>query len=163
MQGYRDARQDGTIPKSRAAPVTSVLLDRRTGLLYEAVNRGKEVPDDLHPVLQSRLDELRATARARPDGYQYADGTRGGYPHFSTPGTHAEVQNTSRALHDREAMGYQVNVGSLDEMLVDNRFPYRPDSKSSAPCCPNCTAILGGETGVDSLPGKLPVDEWMRR
>ncbi|WP_248836921.1 YwqJ-related putative deaminase [Frankia sp. AgKG'84/4] len=154
-QGYRDARLDGTIPKSAVAPVTSTLLDRRTGLLYEAVNRGDRMPTDLHPVLQERLDALQAAAKESPNAYQYRDGTTGGFPHFSTAGTHAEVQNASRALFDRTALGHETTKTSLSEMIVDNRFPYRPDSNSAAPCCANCTAILGGNVGVESIPGKL--------
>ncbi len=154
-QGYRDARVDGTIPKSAVSPVTSTLLDRRTGLLYEAVNRGDRVPTDLHPVLQERLDGLRAAAKENPHAYRYRDGTTGGFPHFSTAGTHAEVHNASRALFDRAALGHETTSASLSEMIVDNRFPYRPNDKSAAPCCANCTAILGGDGGVESIPGKL--------
>ncbi|MDT3440044.1 MULTISPECIES: YwqJ-related putative deaminase [unclassified Pseudofrankia] len=162
--GYRDARRDGSIRKDEVAPVTSVLLDTRTGRAYEAINQGEVGPADLHPILQERVDGLTAAAAEKPDAYQYGDGAQGGFPHFSVPGTHAEVLNASRALYDREAMGYQVTPESLGEMLVDNRFPYRPDDKTAAPCCPNCTAILGGEGGgVESIPGKLPIDEWRRQ
>lgn len=162
-EGYLDARRDGTIPKDRVAPVTSVLLDTRTGRLYEAINQEAEIPTDLHPILQERLDGLVAAAGENPEAYQYRFGELGGFPHPDVAGRHAEVLNVSRALYDREAMGYQVSVESLGEMLLDNRFPYRPEAKMAAPCCPNCTAILGGDGGVESIPGKLPVDEWRRQ
>ncbi|WP_206779350.1 YwqJ-related putative deaminase, partial [Frankia sp. EI5c] len=156
--GYLDARQDGTVAKSEVAPVTSVLLDTRTGRVYEAVNQERVIPTDLHPILQERLDSLVAEAAENPEAYQYRNGDKGGFPHFDIPGRHAEVLNTSRALYDREAMGYQVTPESLSEMIVDNRFPYRPPEKT-APCCPNCTAIL---EGIDSIPGMIPADEWKR-
>ncbi|MCM3882849.1 YwqJ-related putative deaminase [Frankia sp. R82] len=153
-QGYWDARDDHSIPKSRVAPVVSDLLDKRTGLLYESTN-SITAPEDLHPILRERLNTLKREAQQNPQGYQYPRGDRGGYPHFSVAGSHAEVLNVSRALHDRERMGYQVSAESLSEMLVDNYFPYRPDEKSAAPCCANCTAILGDRSGVESIPGKL--------
>ncbi|MEX5713196.1 YwqJ-related putative deaminase [Parafrankia sp. FMc6] len=162
-EGYLDARRDGTIPKDQVAPVTSVLLDTRTGRLYEAINQEAEIPTDLHPILQERLDGLVAEAGENPEAYQYRFGELGGFPHPDVAGRHAEVLNVSRALYDREAMGYQVSAESLGEMLLDNRFPYRPEAKMAAPCCPNCTAILGGDGGVESIPGKLPVDEWRRQ
>ncbi|WP_157472813.1 YwqJ-related putative deaminase [Frankia sp. EAN1pec] len=161
--GYLDARRDGTVAKSEVAPVTSVLLDTRTGRIYEAVNQGKEIPKDLHSILQERLDGLVVAAKENPDAYRHRFGESSGFPHPSAAGTHAEVLNVSRALYDREAMGYQVSAESLGEMLLDNRFPYRPEGKMMAPCCPNCTAILGGDGGVESIPGKLPVDEWRRQ
>lgn len=153
-QGYQDARENGSIPRSEVAPVVSDLLDRRTGRLYESVNSA-EPPRDLHPILQERLDQRNRTAEGNPEGYEYSDGTRGGYPHFSVAGTHAEVHNASRALHDREALGYPATSDSLHEMTVDNYFPYRPSEKSAAPCCANCTAILGDSEGVESIPGKI--------
>jgi hypothetical protein len=153
---YRNARDAGTIPKQDAAPVVSVLLDTRTGRMYESVNQGGAIPTDLHPVVQSRLDTLVSDAKANPNVYRYDDGESGSFPHFSAPGSHAEVLNVSRALYDREAMGYPVTSKSLGELIIDNRFIYRPDEKMAAPCCPNCTAIIGG---IDSIPGTRPVGE----
>jgi hypothetical protein len=160
-ESYLEGWRDGDIRATEVKPVFSVLLDTGTGRLYEAVNQpGGEIPNDLHPVLQERLDGLREFAAANPDAYRYPRGDTGSYPHFDTPGTHAEVQNVSRALYDREAMGYEVTPETLGEMLIDNRFPYGKDPGKAAPCCPNCTAVLGG---VQSIPGMLDVDKFRVR
>jgi hypothetical protein len=158
----------GEFSRTNVGEVVSVVFDSRTGKLYEGTNglvtQPERVPDDLHPLLQAPLNDLRAQALAKPEQYIHGRDREGNvvygrYPHQSVPGTHAEVQALSRALYDREALGMPVSSASLSEMIVDNRFPYGWKSGKEAPCCPNCTAIVGA---TRSLAGKRSVDE-MRR
>jgi hypothetical protein len=159
------AFREAGFSRGQVGPVTSVVFDRLTGRLYEGTNTlvPNRVPSDLHPVLQVRLNELEAQAARSPDGYVYNVDPRtgapvtGGYPHFSVPGTHAEVQAVNRALYDREAMGYRVTPESLRELVADNRFAYGQNPGRMAPMCPNCAAILGDP---QSLVGKRPIDEF---
>jgi hypothetical protein len=152
------------IPRSRVGSVNSVLLDRLTGRLYEGTNKiAVETPKDLHPLLQVKVDALLAFEKAHPRAYRYLNPDKsvkgyGGLPHASDPGTHAEVQAANRALYDREAMGYEVTEETLGEFIVDNRFPYGRLARKRAPCCPNCTAILGDL--IKSLAKKRSVDEF---
>lgn len=160
---YLDGRGTQDLSKAQVGPVFSVLVDRRTGALYEGTNTmvadRDRIPADLHPVLQERLDALIAEAEANPARYEYASGERGGFPHFSTPGTHAEVQAADRALRDRELRGLPVDAGSLNELTVQSHFLEGPKRGMDAPSCPNCTALL---PGADNLAGSRQVDE-MRR
>jgi hypothetical protein len=140
--------------------VVSVAYDRLTGRLYEGVNTVvDDIPDDLHPVLQARLNSILDEASANPGGYDHrrtgSDPERfGDWPHPDDPGTHAEVYAVNRALRDREAMGHEVTEETLREIVVDNRWLTGGRAESPAPCCANCTIILGGpENGVDVYAG----------
>jgi hypothetical protein len=145
-------------------PVVSVVFDRLTGIPYESTNKlvPDEIPDDLHPLLQETLEEYKIEAKLNPKRYQtgyledIGKAFYSGYPHGSTMGIHAEVQGVSRALFDREAMGFTVSKESLAELIIDNRFPYYKN-RIIAPCCPNCTALL---RDVESLAGKRSVDTY---
>jgi hypothetical protein len=158
---YLEGRGTPELAKSQVGPVFSIALDRRSGDMYEGTNKmvPDEVPTSLHPVLQERLDQLALEGHADPEGYEYANGDRGMYPHFSTPGTHAEVQAVDRALRERDGSGVPVDSSHLGELTVYSRWLQGPDRGSDARCCPNCTALLGG---IDSVSGFRQIDEMKR-
>ena len=134
-------------------------MDRRTGELFEGNNRmlGRTMPDNLHPTLQQRLDSMAESANNNPTAFNHgtnSDGTpiQNGFPHPDTPGTHAEVAAANQALWEREARGLPTDDAALADMSVDNRFIYGGKADELAPCCANCTSILGP---VESFAGKL--------
>ena len=145
--GDRDFRKRAT------GRMHSVAFDRRTGMLFEADNGTipHQVPTDLHPTLQRPLDELKDFAAKNPTAYEYPQGRRGGFPATDVPGTHSEVVATNKALWAREAAGAPTDEAHLSEILVDNRRLFGGGAGLPAPCCANCTAILGP---IDSIPGK---------
>jgi hypothetical protein len=151
--------------KNDVGPVCSVAVDLRTGRVYEGTNRLfiLDEPPVFHPILQTRLDELDGFAEANETAYLYPPRpgfpAEGGYPHYSTPGMHAEVHAINRALFEREALGMKVTTGSLKEFIVDNEFLEGRFKRKPALFCPNCTSLL---EDVQSIPGRRPTDEFLR-
>jgi len=139
--------------RREVGPMTSVLFDRRTGEFFEGNNRmlGDQIPDNLHPTLQGRVDEIADAGRANPNGYQYTPDQSGPYPHPDTPGTHSEVASANQALWAREAQGLPTDESALGEMGVDNRRLFGGGAGGQAACCANCTSILGP---IESFAGK---------
>ncbi|MFB9830676.1 hypothetical protein [Actinoallomurus acaciae] len=138
----RVARTDLAFSDQKAGPVLSVLMDRKTGRLYEGINDMIRVPDDLHPVMQSRLEKL---TRWSHDVAPFNHGSAhppGEFPHFSEPGTHAEVIATSKALWERTADGEVVTPQTVSEFYFDNRWIRVKEGLEQAPCCANCTHFL---------------------
>ncbi|MFB4285336.1 hypothetical protein ACBJ59_59485 [Nonomuraea sp. MTCD27] len=152
---YRELRHTDpdNFRRSATGRMHSLAFDRRTGLLFEADNGtiAHNIPTDLHPTLQRRVGELQDYADRNPTAYTYRDGTQGGLPHPDTLGTHSEVVATNKALWAREAIGAPTSEAHLSEIVIDNRRLFGGGAGSPAPCCPNCTAILGP---IDSIPGK---------
>jgi len=161
-KSYLEHQKTGDVPRSGVGPVVSVVYDRVTGRIYEGTNKLAEQP--LHPVLQERLDALDEAARTHPDKYDYGANPKtglpdkGGYPHFSDPGTHAEIKAVNQALWDREAMGLPVNEQSLRSLTVDNVNPYGRNSGAHAPYCQNCDALL---RNTDGLAGGRDPNEYL--
>ncbi|MEV4170876.1 hypothetical protein [Nonomuraea sp. NPDC049709] len=155
-QLYREMRDSGQphFTTNDIGRMHSIAFDRRTGQLFEADNRtiAHVVPDDLHPTLQGPLDEMREYAERNPNAYEYGPGYSGGYPHGDVAGTHSEVVATNKALWARESDGrHPTDAAHLSEIVVDNRRLFGGGEGLPAPCCANCTAILGP---IDSIPGK---------
>ncbi|MEU6710493.1 putative T7SS-secreted protein [Nonomuraea sp. NPDC046802] len=152
---YQELRQTdpGNFTKRLTGRMHSVAFDRRTGELFEADNRTipHDVPTDLHPTLQKPLDDMVDYADRNPTAYDYGGGRRGGFPHVDFPGTHSEVVATNKALWAREAIGAPTGEAHLSEIVIDNRRLFGGGTGLPAPCCPNCTHILGP---IDSIPGK---------
>ncbi|HEY0698115.1 MAG TPA: hypothetical protein VGD43_09945, partial [Micromonospora sp.] len=147
---YRDGA--GTdFSKKEIGPVTSVAIDRHTGELVEGTNgrRGDIIaPDELHPLLRQRLDDLRANGpypKLDEAGNPVigADGLpeTQPYPHGDHPLRHAEVKAVNQLLWAR---GENVDASAFDDFRVDNSFPFGSDGPRSAPCCVNCHNLLGG-------------------
>ncbi|MFI7050960.1 hypothetical protein ACIBLB_02775 [Streptosporangium canum] len=142
---YRTRRQEQTdlaFSDQKAGPVLSVLMDRKTGRLYEGVNDMIVVPDDLHPLLRERFDRLTVWSEEVGPFDHGPDYPPGASPHFSEPGTHAEVTAVSKALFDRTARGETVTTATLQELYFDNRWIRVIDDLERAPCCANCTHFL---------------------
>ncbi|MEV4242385.1 hypothetical protein AB0J63_03135 [Streptosporangium canum] len=142
---YRTRRQEQTdlaFSDQKAGPVLSVLMDRKTGRLYEGVNDMIVVPDDLHPLLRERFDRLTDWSEEVGPFDHGSDYPPGASPHFSEPGTHAEVTAVNKALFDRTARGETVTPATLQELYFDNRWIRVVDDLERAPCCANCTHFL---------------------
>ncbi|TDE59029.1 hypothetical protein E1295_03740 [Nonomuraea mesophila] len=143
----REAARDLAFSRAKAGPVYTLLMDRRTGRLYEGLNDMlRRVPDDLHPLLRERYDKFSHWAR-RNGPFQHDEGwPPGGFPHWSEPGTHSEVTATSKALWDRTRDGETVTAGTLREFHFDNRLlseHYQGiTARQRIPCCANCTNFL---------------------
>ncbi|MFI6802738.1 hypothetical protein [Streptosporangium canum] len=142
---YRTRRQEQTdlaFSDQKAGPVLSILMDRKTGRLYEGVNDMIVVPDDLHPLLRERFDRLTVWSEDVGPFDHGPDYPPGASPHFSEPGTHAEVTAVSKAIFDRTARGETVTPATLQELYFDNRWIRVIDDLERAPCCANCTHFL---------------------
>ncbi|MFD7367372.1 hypothetical protein ACFV4I_14015 [Nocardiopsis alba] len=134
--------------------VNSVVLDRDTGVIVEAVNgRGKGagiIPEELHPVLEGRLRELE------DDGpypvYDYITGRvlreDAEYPHPDDPLRHAEVKAINELLWLR---GRDVTEAVMGDFQMDNRYTLSTPEPRPAPCCPNCTAMTEGAPNFGSF------------
>ncbi|XKK39097.1 YwqJ-related putative deaminase [Nocardiopsis sp. ARC36] len=143
----------------RNGAVNSVVLDRATGQIVEAVNgRDQSVsipPDKLHPILEERLAEMIKNG-PYPE-YEYGTGRLLGegaeYPHPDNPLRHAEVKAINELLWLR---GREASGAVMAEFQMDNRYTLsRPDPRP-APCCPNCTIMSDGTPNFGSLKNTHP-------
>lgn len=134
----REAAADirATVPSGQRGPVVSAVMDARTGQFFSSKNF-LDVPENLHPILNSRLQQLYGTTDiAALRGAANAGGPR--WP-FSTPGAHAEVHALNRALWAREAAGLPVDLG---EFWMVNRW--LSNSAGAAPRCGFCRPLTQG-------------------
>ncbi|MEU3025355.1 hypothetical protein ABZ644_21955 [Nocardiopsis alba] len=134
--------------------VNSVVLDRDTGVIVEAVNgRDESVsipPNKLHPVLEGCLRELK------DDGpypvYDYMTGRVVSedveYPHPDNPLRHAEVKAINELLWLR---GRDATEAVMSDFQMDNRYTFSKPEPRPAPCCPNCTAMTEGAPNFGSF------------
>ncbi|WP_435112308.1 hypothetical protein [Nocardiopsis synnemataformans] len=121
--------------------VQSVVLDRRTGNIIEAVNGLQDdviKKERLHPLLSARLDKLY-------EGGPYTLYQREQpWKEHSTrmndePLRHAEIKAVNELLWLRG--GRETDVSVFRELQLDNRFTFRKRN-NLAPCCPNCTDLI---------------------
>jgi hypothetical protein len=143
----REEASDLAYSGAKAGPVYTLLMDRRTGKLYEGLNDMlRHVPDDLHPLLRERYEKFARWARGNGP-FKHDEGwPAGGFPHWSEPGTHSEVTATSKALWDRTRNGETVTPETLRDFYFDNRLlsnHYQGIvARQRIPCCANCTHFL---------------------
>ncbi|MEM1181528.1 MAG: RHS repeat-associated core domain-containing protein, partial [Acidobacteriota bacterium] len=140
---YRDLRlaaREGAeavrrLPSRQRGPVVSVVLDARTGQSFYA-NNALVLPENLHPLLDSRLNTLLREGDFQALRSQ-AD-SLGNWVH-STPGAHAEIHALNQALWAREAAGVAI---SLDEIFMANRWLSR--GAGPVPRCGYCEPLSAG-------------------
>ncbi|MEU1900245.1 hypothetical protein ABZ512_17855 [Nocardiopsis dassonvillei] len=125
----------------RAGAVQSLVLDRRTGNLVEAINgRPDDVIEssDLHPLLKAKLAELYEGGP-----YQLYQGGEPWKTHPTRmnddPLRHAEIKAANELLWMRGGAG--LDASALRDFQLDNRFTNRKNN-NIAPCCPNCTSLI---------------------
>lgn len=112
----------------------------KTGRMSEPYTNVKEMPQDLHPILRERAVELQNMGDGRP--------------HYSEPGTHAEVLATNELLRAREVAGETVTPETLRDIVTDQYWlkPHQGETGlNPARTCPNCTHTLHG---TESAAGK---------
>ena len=127
----------GYLSNSVRGPVLTGVLDTQTGEIFYGLNNGA-VPENLHPLLQARLDT-------------YLDATGGVTPlKAGIPGSHSEIMALSDALYAREAAaGIPVTESDLSSFLLSNRSLIGQTRVIGIPPrCPNCSAITSGVTVV---------------
>jgi hypothetical protein len=160
---YRSLQGNG-LSRNNVGTVVSMLMDLRTGRLYEGANHlyGKhpKPPTDLHPLLQDKLNAILEAGRRDPNGYVYGvdpvtgEVDSGPYPHYSEPGTHSEVQAANQALWDREAIGYEVTPETLRNLSWTTGFRTAPK-----PGRPWNAVIIARRSWVTSNPS-LVSESW---
>lgn len=142
---YRGLRQSGVEGFSNrdTGPVVSIVVDRRTGRVFEGTNTQIKSTDQLDPLLRQRVADLDAAA-AKHGPFEYGGKGTGAHPHPSTPGTHAEVSAVDQALKARRAAGETVTWETARrDLFYDNAFLDK-NATRTAPTCANCTPILDG-------------------
>lgn len=163
---FRAAREAGGVRSKSVGKVTSVAFDRVTGRVVESTNgRADDVlpAERLHDSLTLRLQDMVGQGRRYPDtngdgsitpGLDGLPGFRD-HPHPDQPLRHAEVKAVNDLLVHREASRV-ADPGTpspqLGDLAVDNYYPFRGDGVTRAPCCANCSALLGR---AEALPGRF--------
>jgi hypothetical protein len=164
----RQQQANGTfVSANTAGTVSAVVVDRRTGKVYEGVNgtasdvvgrqqstdgQYEQDPTRLHPTLQSNVDQMEAQgpypALDRNGNVEAGgDGTRA-YPHYDSPYGHAEVKAQNTALWDRRAAGLDDGPTAQGEMYAQTYTPFAKMSDNDAPLkampfCTNCNSTMG--------------------
>jgi len=134
-----DADSLAKLPKDERGPVVARAYDTKTGRMSERYTNVDKVPEDLDPILMDRVNNLNSE----------------GKPHFSEPGTHAEVLAVDEILQARRAAGEKVTPETLNEIIhdqywLDPKLNKPNNGINPAPTCQNCTSILNG---TESLGG----------
>lgn len=144
---YIQAKNDGSFPKTQTGACVGVVVDRRTGQVFEGINGPGDALialDDLHPTLMPRYEQLMAETP----------------PHPAPVLEHAEVKAVNRLLWERRKLGMPDDAGALRDMRASVYFPFKKDfdldvpvPPKSAPFCANCARMLHD---VPSNAGRFP-------
>jgi hypothetical protein len=142
MRQLRQAGVDGFSNK-QTGPVVSIVVDRKTGAIFEGTNTQITNTAQLDSLLKKQLGDLDVRA-AEHGPYSYGDKGVGSHPHPSAPGTHAEVSAVDQAIKARRAASENVTWADMKkELYYDNAFLDKGATRP-APTCANCTSILDG-------------------
>ena len=128
-----DAENLSKLPFDERGPVVARATDLKTGKLSEPYTNADRMPENLDPILSERVNELESMGD--------------GKPHYSRPGTHAEVLATNELLKAREAAGETVTRETLKDIVTDQYWlkPHPGETGlNPAKTCQNCTHILHG-------------------
>ncbi|MGW5384211.1 toxin glutamine deamidase domain-containing protein [Nocardia sp. NPDC003963] len=165
----RQMRADGTyVGTVSHGAVSAVVMDLRTGLVYEGVN-GRDLDvvarDELHPTLQANIDAMVEAGRSLPGG-GYPNLDRRGeldseqpvrnYPHFDNPYGHAEVKAANELLWAREELNESLRERGLPELdtgpealaefYSQTYKPFNRGGPLATPYCANCDRTMGGSS-----------------
>ncbi|PWV44949.1 hypothetical protein BDW27_12063, partial [Nocardiopsis sp. L17-MgMaSL7] len=125
--------------------VTSIVIDRVSGSVFEGINGGKKstIPESaLTQLIGDRVEAMRDPGQ----GYRIysspgSDPRFHEFPFDDHPLRHAEVKAANKAAELRADL-------KMEDLMGDNRFSMKDEAKGQtpaiAPCCANCTHILGG-------------------
>jgi RHS repeat-associated protein len=138
---------------SLKSPVLATVMHRRLGIIEYGTNLKRFGTKDfnaLHPVIQERLSN-----------YELSGVTQGLNPRFllgkGEPGSHAEVQATSRLLYKLEGqLGRQATESDLEDLLIYN-IRLSGDRGGNLPGtsiirCPNCQVLSGKAISLSDYP-----------
>jgi hypothetical protein len=147
-QQYYDAkaRKDDGLSGGRTGNIVAHVMDTRTGEVFETTNgpKGSQIdPNDVHPEIQRRVDELREQGPYPEfkDGNPVGEPNRP-YPGYDLPLRHAEVRGANDALHANPN-------ANLDDLIADTTF-LRKEGLADAPFCANCSGILRDDVSSNS-------------
>ncbi|GCB49399.1 YwqJ-related putative deaminase [Streptomyces sp. NL15-2K] len=134
---YIEAKNTGDFPKTETGQAVGVVLDRRTGLVYEGINGrpGQHlIPlEDLHPTLAERYHQI---SRNKPHPAELLE--------------HAEVKAVNQLLHERTKLGLPTDTQAMAQMHASVYFPFMKEPNAMgvkvvpkrAPFCVNCSHLL---------------------
>ncbi|MBX9398257.1 hypothetical protein K4749_32875, partial [Streptomyces sp. TRM72054] len=134
---YIEAKNTGDFPKTETGQAVGVVLDRRTGFVYEGINGrpGQHlIPlEDLHPTLAERYHRIS-----------------GSKPHPAELLEHAEVKAVNQLLHERTKLGLPTDTRAMAQMHASVYFPFMKEPNAlgvkvvpkRAPFCVNCSHLL---------------------
>ncbi|MFJ9961781.1 hypothetical protein [Streptomyces avermitilis] len=136
-QVYIEAKNTGDFPKTETGQAVGVVVDRRTGLVYEGIN-GRPghalIPvEELHPTLAERYHQIEPNK-----------------PHPAELLEHAEVKAVNQLLHERAKLGLPTDTKAMAEMHASVYFPFMKEPNvmgvkvvpKRAPFCVNCAHLL---------------------
>jgi hypothetical protein len=138
-------------------PVLTSVVDPDTGEVFHGVNGSippnprtpDDLPPDLHPVLEKRVDEYNKAIKdgeivvGKYDNGQYANGE---------PGHHSEIWAIDQLFKAREARGIAVTDKSFDDVFLSNKIATKGKRAGavgdSIIRCPDCSKITKGAHDV---------------
>ncbi len=110
-------------------PVLTLIRDQRTGEMFAAQNLGA-VPEELHPILQSRLEKYLMESGQNLN------------PRWGVPGSHSDFAALNQAMLRREAIGLPVTT--LDDFGMYNTQLWRNRLGVPVDRCGNCGVLTDG-------------------
>ncbi|MFF4591410.1 hypothetical protein [Streptomyces sp. NPDC001388] len=115
-----EAKNSGDFPKTETGQALGgVVLDRRTGLVYEGINGRPGTAlismEDLHPTFADRYHQVSNNK-----------------PHPAELLEHAEVKAVNQLLHDRAKLGLAADTRAMAAMHASVYFPFMKEPTCSA-------------------------------
>ncbi|KZL14839.1 YwqJ-related putative deaminase [Pseudovibrio sp. Ad37] len=140
------------VSKKKRSPVLTSVIDPATGKVYHGTNGGLPgtpkvdgLPDDLHPVLQDRIDKYNKSLADNDTRERFRSNKE---PVNGKPGHHSEIWALNQALNARKELGMPVNEGTLNELFLSNRSLEKNTFGKHKKKCPDCEEITKGTDDV---------------
>ncbi|MEJ6391621.1 YwqJ-related putative deaminase [Gymnodinialimonas sp. 2305UL16-5] len=154
QQGMVDEMAAVNLGNSGRGPVLTSVIDPDTGDVFHGINGGvppsrrapNRIPNDLHPVLRSRIDTYNSRIAENDTRNTFPDGM----PVNGTPGHHSEIWALNQALNARERAGLPVTDDTLSELFLSNRRITGSRSGQPIVRCPDCGAITAGANDISA-------------
>ncbi|WP_057463834.1 YwqJ-related putative deaminase [Pseudovibrio sp. POLY-S9] len=144
------------VSKRKRSPVLTSVIDPATGEVYHGTNGGlpgdiksKDLPSNLHPVLQKRVNNYTKALEENDTRKRFPDTND---PVNGDPGHHSEIWALNQALNARKELGMPVNESTLDELFLSNRSLEKKTFGKHKKKCPDCEEIT---KGADDVTGNI--------